>query len=178
MSREILILMMKIFLPSPTLERMSKRTTKLLTLELELETLAEFSAAAEVFGARSKSTFLNQYVVQKIREAKQTVSKDEFSAVYNKHLEAIQERSERKSKERNNSTAKVNLKADAEKTETKKIEAVPLEELIAERGKAGSQKKTGKKASHAEFSEPVKIGKTITLEDIQKRKVREPSNKD
>ena len=169
--------MMKLFLPGHTLERMSKRTTKLLTLELELETLAEFSAAAEVFGARSKSTFLNQYVVQKIREAKQTVSKDEFAAVYAKHLEAIQERSERKAKERKISAAKINTKPDSEKTKPKKTEAVPLEEIIAERSKVSSQKKPVKKAS-AEISEPDRIGRTMTLEDGQNRKGREPSNKD
>lgn len=91
---------MNVFLPCNTLERMAKRSTKLLTLELDLETLAEFSAACEVFGARSKSTFLNQYVVQKIREAKQTVSKEEFSGIYEKQLKEIQERSQRKSLER------------------------------------------------------------------------------
>lgn len=99
--------MVNLILLSPTLERMSKRTTKLLTLELDLETLAEFSAACEVFGARSKSTFLNQYVVQKIREAKQTVSRDEFSKIFDKQMQEIQERSERKSLERKKASAVV-----------------------------------------------------------------------
>lgn len=99
--------MMNIILPSNTLERVATRdpNIKLLTLEVDLDTLAEFSAAAEIFGARSKSTFMNQYVVQKIREAKEMVSKEEFSEKFSKHLKKIKERSKRKSRERINSQA-------------------------------------------------------------------------
>lgn len=176
MSRGIIITKMKLFLPSPTLERMSKRTTKLLTLELDLETLAEFSAAAEVFGARSKATFLNQYVVQKIREAKQTVSNDEFAAVYAKHLEAIQQRSERKSKERKMSVASTN---QAKKTESNLPEPVPLEEIIvAKRNKNKTQPKKGKIAAPAGISEPDNLPRSITVKEIKERKMREPSAKD
>ena len=91
---------MKLFLPSNTLVPMNDPKRKLLTLELDIDTLAEFSAAAEVFGARSKSTFLNQYVVQKIREARQTVSKEEFEALVKKQKKQILQRSEQKSLER------------------------------------------------------------------------------
>lgn len=98
---------MNTFLPCNTLEEMPKRTSKLLQLELDLETLAEFSAACEVFGARSKSTFLNQFVVSQIREAKNTVSRDEFDKLREKHLREILERSERKSLERKQAISKV-----------------------------------------------------------------------
>lgn len=115
--------MMNFHLTSHTLEKMAGRTTKLLTLELDLQTLAEFSAAAEVFGSRSKSTFLNQYVVTKIREAKEIVSKDEFAEKVAKHLEMIQVRSERKSLERRKIEGKATFPGETviEVNQTKRI---------------------------------------------------------
>ncbi len=72
-------------------------------MKLDLKMLAEFSVAAKLSGARSNSTFVNQFVVQKIREAKQLVSKEEFEELVKLQLEEIEERSERKSEERRKS---------------------------------------------------------------------------
>jgi hypothetical protein len=73
---------------------------KLLTLKIKFETLAEFSAAAKIFRARTNSEFLYRYVVQKISEARQSVTPEEFAALVEKEKRAIAGRSEKKSRER------------------------------------------------------------------------------
>ena len=55
---------------------------KLLTVKFPEKTLAEFHAASEILGARTTSALVHQFALQKIREAKNLVSKEEFDAVY------------------------------------------------------------------------------------------------
>lgn len=112
----------------------------LLTLKVDLQTLAEFSVAAKLWGARSNSTFMNQYVVQKIREAKGLVSEDEFKELVEKQKEEILNRSlqkslERKNKEGNEDSVKAEMPKDESldfSGETKKITAEREEMLRQE----------------------------------------------
>lgn len=70
---------------------------QLLTLRLDLETLAEFNAAARVFRARSVSSFLHNYVVAQINEAKKKVTPDEFQEIVEEEKQITLERSRIKS---------------------------------------------------------------------------------
>lgn len=55
---------------------------KLLTVRLDPKTYIEFAAATVVLRHRNVSSLLHQFVVQKIREAQETVSPEEFQNVF------------------------------------------------------------------------------------------------
>lgn len=104
MSSVFLAIMMTVQISSNTLVKMSAgNNKKLLTLEVDLDTLAEFSAARIIFGAKSNASLLHQQVVTKIREAKSLVSKEEFEEKVDQQKTEIAERSKRKSLERQKS---------------------------------------------------------------------------
>lgn len=65
----------------------------LITLKVDADTLAEFAAAAAVFRARSVSSFLHQYVVGQINEAKKMVNDDAWRELVAEHKRATEERS-------------------------------------------------------------------------------------
>ncbi len=58
-----------------------KKKDKLLTTRFDAQTMAEFSAAVELLGARSINALVHQMIYQKIAEAKALVSRDEFAAL-------------------------------------------------------------------------------------------------
>lgn len=66
---------------------------RLITLKVDADTLAEFAAAASVFRARSVSSFLHQYVVGQINEARKMVSDDAWQKLVADHKRATEERS-------------------------------------------------------------------------------------
>lgn len=70
--------------------------THLLTLSLDLDTLAEFAVSSKVFRARSVSSYLHQYVVSQINAAKREVSADEWKRLVLTQKEATIARSEAK----------------------------------------------------------------------------------
>ncbi len=76
---------------------MSKKT---LTTPFNSDDYAELSAAVEILGHRSLNAFVHQLVMQKIREAKQLVSPEEFAKIVEANKEEIGRRSKQKSKER------------------------------------------------------------------------------
>ena len=82
------------------MESKSKKKKSRLTLDLEPETLIELKAAVVVFGAKSYSSLIHQQIVQKIREAKQLVSRDEFDQLCKQQAEEISVKSEQKRNER------------------------------------------------------------------------------
>jgi hypothetical protein len=94
-------------LTSNTLVSKMAKKHKVLTLEVSLEISAEFQAAAQILGARSYATLLNQHVVQDIRRAKELVSSDEFERLKKEKIELIEHRSEAKSLERKKSVEKL-----------------------------------------------------------------------
>lgn len=98
--------MTEVFSSNTLVGKMAK-DDKLLTLKVDLETLAEFQAAAKILGARSYATLLNQHVVQDIRQAKELVSKEEFERIKGEKKVQIQKRSEQKSMERKKSVEKL-----------------------------------------------------------------------
>jgi hypothetical protein len=76
--------------------------SKTLTLKLDLDTLAEFAVSAQIHRARSVSSFVHEYVVRRINEARQMVSPDEFERRVEEQKEAISARSKAKQRERRN----------------------------------------------------------------------------
>lgn len=66
---------------------------KTLTLKLDLQTLAEFNVAARIFRARSVASFLHEYVVRQINDAKHMVSVDAFNSMVESEKKHILERS-------------------------------------------------------------------------------------
>lgn len=106
---------------SNTLVNMASGGRKLITLEVDLETLAGFSAAVEVFGTKSYAGILHPYVVQKIREAKSLVSKEEFEKLVQKKTNEIQERSKIKSLERKKGAPVISASADMPLPRKKKV---------------------------------------------------------
>ena len=113
------------WLTGNTLVEMAEKTKQKskMTLELEMETLAELKAAVVIFGAKSYSSLIHQQVVQKIREAKNLVSKEEFEKIRDEQILEITNRSKIKSLERKNSTKlkKQAAKVTARPDETEKI---------------------------------------------------------
>lgn len=79
---------------------MAKKKDKTLTTRFSLDVMADFSAAVEILGARSINAMVHQMVMEKIREAKQLVSEEEFQKVVEEKIESIEKRSKMKSKER------------------------------------------------------------------------------
>lgn len=71
--------------------------TRLLTLKVDSLTLAEFAAAATIFRARSVSSFLHQYVVGQINEARKMVPPEEFERLVEEHMRATEARSKLRS---------------------------------------------------------------------------------
>ena len=74
--------------------------TKALTLKVDLDTLAEYHAAAEILRARNVSSMLHHHVVSRINEAKAATSPQEFAKLVETQKKRILERSEMKAKER------------------------------------------------------------------------------
>lgn len=81
---------------------------KLLTVKFPEKTLAEFHAASEILGARTTSALVHQFALQKIREAKNLSSQEEFDAVYQNKLTELQNRSREKKEQSASSTPKPN----------------------------------------------------------------------
>lgn len=79
---------------------MKKIKDKTLTTRFDSETWAEFTAAVEILGFRSINALVHQLVMLKIREAKNTVSAEEFQAMVGEQKKQTQKRSKVKMKER------------------------------------------------------------------------------
>lgn len=75
---------------------------KTLTTKFDLQTMAEFSVAVEILGARSINALVHQMVKQKIREAKGMISSEEFAEMVEAQKEKTLKRSEMKIKEHQN----------------------------------------------------------------------------
>jgi hypothetical protein len=69
---------------------------KTLTLKLDLRTLAEFAVAAKLSRARSVSSFLHNYVVNQINEARHSVTADEWDRLVEEQERVTMERSRAK----------------------------------------------------------------------------------
>lgn len=83
-----------------TLIRPMAEKSKTLTLKLDLDTLAEFSVSAHIHRARSVSSFLHEYVVRQINEARRMIPAEEFDRRVAEQKAAIEARSAVKQKER------------------------------------------------------------------------------
>lgn len=79
---------------------MIKRKDKTLTTRFEAQTMAEFSVAVELLGFRSINALVHQMVHQKIREAKNLATAEEFAEMVERQKAETESRSEIKSKER------------------------------------------------------------------------------
>lgn len=77
-----------------------KEKDKTLTTRFDSATWAEFTAAVEVLGFRSINALVHQLVMQKIREAKNLVSAEEFETIVEAQKRETQKRSRMKTKER------------------------------------------------------------------------------
>lgn len=77
----------------------SKKKDKTLTTRFDLQTMAEFSVAVNLLGARSINAMVHQIVHQKIREAKNLTSADEFEQLVEIQKKETISRSKKKSKE-------------------------------------------------------------------------------
>jgi hypothetical protein len=99
-------MMTESFSSNTLVSKMAKKN-KVLTLEVTFETSAEFQVATDILGAKSYATLLHQYVIQKIREAKQLVSDDEFEKRVEEKKLKIENRSKMKSLERQKSVDKL-----------------------------------------------------------------------
>lgn len=73
---------------------------KLLTVRIDLVTLAEFRAAVKILRGRSVSAHLHNYVIQQILEARSKVSEEEFDSLVAEQVKSIQKRSNKKQAER------------------------------------------------------------------------------
>lgn len=73
--------------------------SKTLTLKLDLNTLAEFAVASQIKRARSVSSFLHEYVVKQINEARQLVPAEEFERRVEDQKVSILARSSTKQRE-------------------------------------------------------------------------------
>jgi hypothetical protein len=73
---------------------------KTLTVELSDEVYAEFKAALAVFRKRSLSSYVHDWVLMQIENAKNRVSPEEFAAFVKDAEKEISSRSSRKKKER------------------------------------------------------------------------------
>lgn len=79
---------------------MAKEKDKTLTTRFPTQTMVEFSVAAEILGFRSINALVHQLVMQKIREAKNTVEPEEFAAMVEAQKKITNKRSKMKSRER------------------------------------------------------------------------------
>lgn len=70
-----------------------------MTTRFDLQTMAEFAVAVEVLGARSINAMVHQMVTQKIREAKDLVSAEEFAERVDRQKKETMKRSKKKAKE-------------------------------------------------------------------------------
>ncbi len=77
----------------------SKKKDKTLTTRFDLQTMAEFSVAVNLLGARSINAMVHQMVHQKIREAKNLTSVEEFEKLVEIQKKETISRSKKKSKE-------------------------------------------------------------------------------
>lgn len=88
---------------------MPSRGKKQITLELDEQTMAEFGAAAKIFGTRSKSSLLHQLVIGKIYEAQKIVSEAKFNEMVQQQISETEKISKRKILERVKSKADSNV---------------------------------------------------------------------
>lgn len=79
---------------------MAREKDKTLTTRFDSQTMAELNVSVEILGFRSLNALIHQLVMQKIREAKNLVSAEEFAALVEVQKEESQRRSEMKSSER------------------------------------------------------------------------------
>ena len=79
---------------------MKKEKDKTLTTRFDAKIWAEFTAAVEILGFRSINALVHQLVTQKIREAKNMVSAEEFAEKVEAQRRETLKRSRMKSKER------------------------------------------------------------------------------
>lgn len=79
---------------------MKNEKDKTLTTRFPTQTMVELSVAAEILGFRSINALVHQLVHQKIREAKELVSSEEFAAKAEAQKKITQKRSRMKAKER------------------------------------------------------------------------------
>jgi hypothetical protein len=67
---------------------------KLLTVKLDLQTLAEFSVAVKVFRGRSVASHVHNFIINQIRLAKHEVGDEKFAEMVGEQLQETLERSE------------------------------------------------------------------------------------
>jgi hypothetical protein len=127
----------EIFLNKLALRMEDKPQT--LTLKLDLTTHAEFSVAAKIFRARSVASFLHQYVVGQISEAKKLVTPEEFERMVEDQKEATLARSRRKAaeKQRNGTENEPLVPVTFKRSEIEKMspEAQSIDEVLPARKK-------------------------------------------
>lgn len=70
-----------------------------MTTRFDLQTMAEFAVAVEVLGVRSINAMVHQMVTQKIREAKDSISAEEFEERVARQKKETMKRSKKKAKE-------------------------------------------------------------------------------
>ena len=78
---------------------MKKKKDKTLTTRFDLQTIVEFSVAVELLGARSINALIHQMVHQKIKEAKNLISAEQFEKMVENQKKETLSRSEKKSNE-------------------------------------------------------------------------------
>lgn len=94
--------------------------TKLLTVKLDLRTLVEFGVAARVFRARSVSSFLHNFIISQINNARKEVGDIEFQKMVREQMDATLERSRTRKGKQGVPVGTVRLKNKAGKNNNKK----------------------------------------------------------
>ena len=97
MSSQFFNQLIDIPLSSDRLDKMAQNK-KLFTVKLDPQELAEFSAATEVFGGRTNTSVVYQFIRTKTAEAKIAVSKEEFDEIVKRKTEEMKKRSKEKAK--------------------------------------------------------------------------------
>ena len=97
---------------SPTLVEMADRKKKLVSIEVDKETLIELKTATAVIGARSYASLIHQQLKARIREAKQMVSQKEWNQIYEEQKIELETKSKQKSLERKKSLKRQKQPAD------------------------------------------------------------------
>lgn len=128
---------------SVRLDKMSK-LDKSLTVKVTLKDLAEFSVATELLGQRTNSASVHQFMMQKVREAKESIEPEIFQEKVKEKTEEIKKRSSEKSK-----TSPLNKKKEAKPQLTKAI--VPANETLNFSGNPKKSKKSREEQLNAEL---------------------------
>lgn len=63
------------------LDRMEKKRDKMLTVRMDLDTLAAYSAAVDIFNGRDVSAFTHNFVVETINGARKQVGEEQFQSL-------------------------------------------------------------------------------------------------